>query len=1522
MTAVASTTTTAASGGTNASADLAQNGVAAAFTTLGGVVIAESGNGDFKTSGTLILTAPSGWLFNTAAAISATPGKVGGGTTPNDISASVGAITASSITVNITVNAMARLDNLTLSGIQVQATEGGNLPVAGNILRTAANPGSAVIVGVSNDVTNFGSLSQALGALRLFVLLPGQSLTDGSTVASSGISGSPANQAAGVGFNLAQLVAADREFNAAATYSGAKTIAWSGPGGSPIYTTNVSFTGGHSTTTLATTLRKAETTTLGATSATSPAIGTALPSASFTVDPGPVTKLQLLLPGETAAPGTTAGKTGVPTVQTSSVTILNNVRVNAVDANWNAIGGAAPDVAINSSDAAATIADDNGAAGGNLSLVAGSGTLSSFTFGTGGGPQTVTATDVAAGLSAGTSASVTVNKSASATSLSSSQNPSVLGQSVTFTATVTGGVGTPTGTVNFKDGSTVIGSALPLDGSGVVAFTTSSLTAATHTISAVFSGSTLYNASTSANLSQVVNKISTATALVSSLNPACAGQPVTLTATVSVVAPGSGVPAGSVDFKDGTNVIGTISLNASAVATLTTSSLSSTTHNLTAVYKGNGSFNTSTSTPALVQAVKPKPSASVSGSASICPGGFATIRANLGGTSPWTVTWSDGLVQSGITVNIASRSVSPSVTTVFTVTNVADATCSNSGTGSATVTVNAPPAISAQPSSKSACAGSTTTFTVAASGTSLTYRWRKNGVNLVNGGHISGATNATLTISSAATADEGSYDVVISGACPPSLASNAASLTVMPLPVATITADSALCALSTGNSASVPDAGAGASYAWTTNGGTITGGGATPIVTFTAGASKGSMTLSVTVTSASGCSAASNKDIALSTGDVVIEDWKNIPVGTESWQSATLSAKDMTYPEGGTIPYRLTLPQPCVGSTWSITLQYDFVDLSSGVHFCDFLTSYNAYEGSVNGKACTGGACTGESTFPIPADGDLSYQLPGVFTVENGTITSVSAYSTTPAGGGLQKRLTLTGTAKPGADVMILFGAHMARDYEWGNGNGAHEWPTGTANLGFSNYSAGTTSSGGTNVKISDNILDNPSQSDLSVVATDSPDPVNAGQNLTYNIIVSNSGPLSSISDSLTDAIPAGTTFVSATAPAGWTMTTPAVGGTGIVRWFRPTSFAAGAGATFGMVVAVNSNAVGTVENTAVLTAGNVDAYLFNNSAHTSTIIFGACSAPVVSSAPASVNVCVGGTASFSASATGTPAPAIQWQVMPTGGGSFGDLIGETAGSLSFAAIASQSGNQYRARFSNACGTTFSAPATLNWCPGNTAPVVTITGPPNGLSFAVGTPVTFAGSFTDAVGDTHIAVWTIGGVDVPGVVNDTTQTVAASYAFSTAGNYAIKLTVTDQDGASGISTQVLGQTATVTVSSPTSGGDENRPRLTPASGARPALDVQFGLAQNAPNPFRSGTQIRFSLAVQSRVKLGVFDVAGRQVVSLSDQVWDAGSHALDWSGTTDGGSLARGGFYVIRMVAQSTTGDRQYRAQKTMVRIN
>ena len=129
-------------------------------------------------------------------------------------------------------------------------------------------------------------------------------------------------------------------------------------------------------------------------------------SANVTVNAGAVTKLQILLPGEVAAPGTATGKTAAtPTAQTAGAAIASGIVVNAVDANWNLVTNATPNVTITTSDANAAIADDNGPTAGNLSLAAGTGTLSSFTFKT-AGTRTATATDAAAALSANDATSV------------------------------------------------------------------------------------------------------------------------------------------------------------------------------------------------------------------------------------------------------------------------------------------------------------------------------------------------------------------------------------------------------------------------------------------------------------------------------------------------------------------------------------------------------------------------------------------------------------------------------------------------------------------------------------------------------------------------------------------------------------------------------------------------------------------------------------------------------------------------------------------------------------------------------------------------------------------------------------------------------------------------------------------------------------------------------------------------------------------------------------------------------------
>lgn len=178
--------------------------------------------------------------------------------------------------------------------------------------------------------------------------------------------------------------------------------------------------------------------------------------------------------------------------------------------------------------------------------------------------------------------------------LVASLNPSIVGQAVTFAATVSGS--SPTGMVTFKDGATTLGTGT-LSG-GQATLSTSALTSGTHAITAVYAGDASNSSSTSSVLSQTVNPAATTTVVVSSVNPSTPGQAVIFTATVTG---GGNTPAGTVTFNDGGAAIGSASL-AGGTATLTTSALTVGTHTITAVYAGNGTFKASTSA-ALLQAV-------------------------------------------------------------------------------------------------------------------------------------------------------------------------------------------------------------------------------------------------------------------------------------------------------------------------------------------------------------------------------------------------------------------------------------------------------------------------------------------------------------------------------------------------------------------------------------------------------------------------------------------------------------------------------------------------------------------------------------------------------------------------------------------------------------------------------------------------------------------------------------------------------------------------------------------------------
>jgi hypothetical protein len=185
----------------------------------------------------------------------------------------------------------------------------------------------------------------------------------------------------------------------------------------------------------------------------------------------------------------------------------------------------------------------------------------------------------------------TVKRLPTGTSLSVNINPSAYGQTIQFTAIVTpnSGTGAPTGSVTFKSGTATL-AAVSLT-NGVAIYNNSNLAAGTKSVTAVYSGDATYASSTSAALIQVINKAATTTSLSSSPNPSTLGQAVALTATV--LPQYSGTPTGSVTFKRGTTILGTITLSG-GVASYTTSTLPKGADPISATYNGSVYFTGST----------------------------------------------------------------------------------------------------------------------------------------------------------------------------------------------------------------------------------------------------------------------------------------------------------------------------------------------------------------------------------------------------------------------------------------------------------------------------------------------------------------------------------------------------------------------------------------------------------------------------------------------------------------------------------------------------------------------------------------------------------------------------------------------------------------------------------------------------------------------------------------------------------------------------------------------------------------
>jgi hypothetical protein len=245
----------------------------------------------------------------------------------------------------------------------------------------------------SKTANTSSSMTVNAGPLvKMQLLVPGETAAPGSA---TGKTGTPTAQSSGTAFNVT-VNAVDANWNIA---SSSNTVGITTTDSNDAHPANAALSAG--TRTFAVTFKSVGSWTITASNITD-VTKTANTSPAITATAGAFAKLQILLPGETAAPGTATGKTGTPTVQTANTPF--NVTVNAVDANWNAISTVTDTVGITASDANAVLPA-------NAGLVAGTQTFS-ITLKT-AGSRTLTASDVTDGSkTANTSSSVTVNAGA------------------------------------------------------------------------------------------------------------------------------------------------------------------------------------------------------------------------------------------------------------------------------------------------------------------------------------------------------------------------------------------------------------------------------------------------------------------------------------------------------------------------------------------------------------------------------------------------------------------------------------------------------------------------------------------------------------------------------------------------------------------------------------------------------------------------------------------------------------------------------------------------------------------------------------------------------------------------------------------------------------------------------------------------------------------------------------------------------------------------------------------------------
>ncbi|MFN5803914.1 MAG: hypothetical protein ACK420_01140, partial [Sphingomonadales bacterium] len=197
------------------------------------------------------------------------------------------------------------------------------------------------------------------------------------------------------------------------------------------------------------------------------------------------------------------------------------------------------------------------------------------------------------------------------------------------------------------------------------------------------------------------------------------------------------------------NVVSGVAFPVSVLPTVTTG------YSLVSISDANGCVQSSASNFTAGVAtitVNAVPTATISGSQSICPNTSTALTLTMSGTGTKTVVLSDGTQATfGPGVTVGTITVTPNAPTTYTVASYSDANGAGTVAGSAVISFNSAVAITTQPANTTVCSGTTATLNAAASGTGVTYQWYELNTTTGVGTPISGANAATYSTTTAGT---------------------------------------------------------------------------------------------------------------------------------------------------------------------------------------------------------------------------------------------------------------------------------------------------------------------------------------------------------------------------------------------------------------------------------------------------------------------------------------------------------------------------------------------------------------------------------------------------------------------------------------------------------------------------------------------------------------------------------------------------------------------------------------------------